>query len=297
MQISGSIVVVTGAAGGIGTALARRFAAEGARGLLLADLDAGRVEDLALALDREGCHTVGVGSDVTRESDVRALVQTAEKHLGPVDLFCSNAGIGSGAGIEAPDAVWQACWDVNVMAHVYAARAVLPGMLKRGRGYLLNTASAAGLLQMPGDAAYTATKHAAVAFAESLAVTYGDRGIKVSALCPQGVHTAMTSDDGVRTVLSAFGEIISPERVADAVVQGLADERFLILPHPEVAEHEQGRAADRDRWLSGLRRAVRQLDVRLDQGPLVQSGASSAAGSEATTAVPAAVQGIVQPLS
>ncbi|QMU67612.1 SDR family oxidoreductase [Streptacidiphilus sp. P02-A3a] len=270
MRISGSIVVVTGAAGGIGAALARRFAAEGARGLLLADLDAGKVEDLAQALDREGCHTVGVGSDVTRESDVRALVETAEKHLGPVDLFCSNAGIGSGAGIEAPDEVWQACWDVNVMAHVYAARAVLPGMLKRGRGYLLNTASAAGLLQMPGDAAYTATKHAAVAFAESLAVTYGDRGIKVSALCPQGVHTGLTADPGVRSVLSAFGEIITPEQVADAVVEGLADERFLILPHPEVAEHEQGRAADRDRWLSGVRRAVSHLDVKLSEQPLVQ---------------------------
>ena len=270
MQISGSIVVVTGAAGGIGAALARRFAAEGARGLLLADLDAGKVEDLAEALDREGCHTVGVGSDVTRESDVRALVETAEKHLGPVDLFCSNAGVGSGGGIEAPDALWQSCWDVNVMAHVYAARAVLPGMLKRGRGYLLNTASAAGLLQMPGDAAYTATKHAAVAFAESLAVTYGDRGIRVSALCPQGVHTGMTADPGVRAVLGAFGDILSPEQVADAVVRGITEERFLILPHPEVAEHEQGRAADRDRWLSGLRHVVGKLDIDLAQQPLVQ---------------------------
>ena len=267
MQIHGSVVVITGAAGGIGAALARRFAADGARGLLLADLDAGRVEDLALELDREGCHTVGVGSDVTRETDVRALVETAEKHLGPVDLFCSNAGIGSGAGIEAPNEVWQACWDVNVMAHVYAARAVLPGMLKRGRGYLLHTASAAGLLQMPGDAAYTATKHAAVAFAEWLAVTYGNQGIKVSALCPQGVSTALTENESVRAVLSAFGEILTPEQVAESVVQGLADERFLILPHPEVAAYEQGRAADRDGWLSGVRHAVDQLESKL-QRPL-----------------------------
>ena len=266
MQISGSVVVVTGAAGGIGTALARRFAAEGARGLLLADLDAGRVEDLALALDREGCHTVGVGSDVTRESDVQALVATAEKHLGPVDLFCSNAGVG-GAGIEASNEAWQACWDTNVMAHVYAARAVLPGMLKRGRGYLLHTASAAGLLQMPGYAAYTATKHAAVAFAESLAVTYGDQGIKVSALCPQGVHSGMTERDDVRAVLSAFGELLTPEQVADAVVQGLAEERFLILPHPEVAEYEQGRAADRDGWLAGLRHAVGKLGSTAEPQP------------------------------
>ncbi|MFC1412932.1 SDR family oxidoreductase [Streptacidiphilus sp. N1-12] len=261
MQIRGSVVVVTGAAGGIGAALARRFAADGARGLLLADLDGGRVEDLALELDREGCHTVGVGSDVTRESDVRALVETAEKHLGPVDLFCSNAGrgsvVGESAGFEASNEVWQSCWDLNVMAHVYAARAVLPGMLKRGQGYLLNTASAAGLLQMPGDAAYTATKHAAVAFAESLAVTYGDQGIKVSALCPQGVHTAMTADPAVAATLSLFGPLLTPEQIADAVVEGLAEERFLILPHPEVARYEQGRAADRDGWLAGLRKAVR----------------------------------------
>lgn len=261
MQIRGSVVVVTGAAGGIGAALARRFAAEGARGLLLADLDGGRVEDLALELDREGCHTVGVGSDVTRESDVRALVETAEKHLGPVDLFCSNAGrgsvVGESEGFEASNDVWQSCWDLNVMAHVYAARAVLPGMLRRGQGYLLNTASAAGLLQMPGDAAYTATKHAAVAFAESLAVTYGDRGIKVSALCPQGVHTAMTADPSVAERLSLFGPLLTAEQVADAVVLGLAEERFLILPHPEVAGYEVGRATDRDGWLAGLRKALR----------------------------------------
>lgn len=266
MQVRGAVVVVTGAAGGIGSALARRFAAEGARGLLLADLDAGRVEDLALALDREGCHTVGVGSDVSRESDVQALVETAEKHLGPVDLFCSNAGIGSGAGIEAPNELWQACWEINVMAHVYAARAVLPGMLKRGKGYLLHTASAAGLLQMPGDAAYTATKHAAVAFAESLAVAYGGQGIKVSALCPQGVRTAMTEDPAVAAVLGAFGRMLTPEQVADAVIEGLADERFLILPHPEVAQYEQGRAADRDGWLDGLRHAVDKLGSAVNPG-------------------------------
>ncbi|MEY9875866.1 NAD(P)-dependent dehydrogenase (short-subunit alcohol dehydrogenase family) [Streptacidiphilus sp. MAP12-33] len=259
MELKGAVVVITGAAGGIGAALARRFAAEGARGLLLADLDGGKVEDLAQELDRAGCHTVGVASDVSRESDVRALVDTAEKHLGPVDLFCSNAGIGSGAGIAAPNELWQANWDINVMAHVYAARAVLPGMLKRGNGYLLNTASAAGLLQMPGDAAYTATKHAAVAFAEWLAVTYGAQGIRVSALCPQGVRSAMTERDDVRAVLTAFGPLIEPEDVAESVVRGLADERFLILPHEEVATYEQHRTADRDAWLSGMRKAVASL--------------------------------------
>jgi len=259
MQVRDSVVVITGAAGGIGSALARRFCAEGARGLLLADLDAERVEDLASELDRDGCRTVGVGSDVTRESDVRILVETAEKHLGPIDLFCSNAGIGTGAGIEAPDAVWQATWDVNVMAHVYAARAVLPGMLARGSGYLLNTASAAGLLQMPGDAAYTATKHAAVALAEWLSTTYGGKGIGVSVLCPQGVRTAMTEKDEVRDTLTAFGALMEPEEVAEAVVAGLADERFLILPHPEVADYERRRAADRDGWLRGMRRAASRV--------------------------------------
>lgn len=259
MQVRGAVVVITGAAGGIGAALARRFAAEGAKGLLLADLDAARVEDLAAKLDSKDCRAVGVGSDVSREEDVRLLVETAESHLGPVDLFCSNAGIGSGGGEEVPDAVWQACWDVNVMAHVYAARAVLPGMLRRGRGWLLQTCSAAGLLQMPGDAAYTATKHAAVAFAEWLAVTYGDRGIGVSALCPQGVHTGLTQDSKVERTLRAFGEMLEPEAVADVVVAALAEERFLILPHQEVAKYEVNRAADREAWFAGMRKAVREL--------------------------------------
>jgi NAD(P)-dependent dehydrogenase (short-subunit alcohol dehydrogenase family) len=259
MQVQGAVVVITGAAGGIGAALARRFAAEGAKGLLLADLDASRVEDLAGELDRKGCHTVGVSSDVSREDDVRILVETAESHLGPVDLFCSNAGIGTGGGLEVPNAVWQASWDVNVMAHVYAARAVLPGMLRRGHGYLLQTCSAAGLLQMPLDAAYTATKHAAVAFAEWLAVNYGDRGIGVSALCPQGVNTGMTERPEVERQLRAFGEMLEPEAVADAVVAGLAEERFLILPHPEVGKFERHRTADRDAWLRGIRKAVAEL--------------------------------------
>jgi NAD(P)-dependent dehydrogenase (short-subunit alcohol dehydrogenase family) len=256
MQVRGAVVVVTGAAGGIGSALARRFAAEGARGLLLADLDAGRVEDLALALDREGCHTVGVGSDVSRESDVQALVETAEKHLGPVDLFCSNAGIGSGAGIEAPNEVWQACWEINVMAHVYAARAVIPHMLERGGGYLLQTVSAAGLLTHPQSATYAVTKHASLAFAEWISMTYGDRGIVVSALCPQGVRTDMLRRAEAEGTRRSFllDSALEPEQVADDVVKGLEAERFLILPHGEVAEYVRRKAADPDRWLRGMRR-------------------------------------------
>ncbi|WP_055589981.1 SDR family NAD(P)-dependent oxidoreductase [Peterkaempfera griseoplana] len=260
MQVRGAVVVVTGAAGGIGAALARRFAAEGAAGLLLADLDAAAVEDLAGELDRGGCRAVGVGSDVSQESDVRTLVDTAEKHLGPIDLFCSNAGVGTAQGVEAPDALWQTCWDVNVMSQVYAARAVVPGMLSRGRGWLLNTASAAGLLTMPGDAPYSVTKHASVAFAEWLAVTYGGRGVGVSVLCPQGVRTRLIEDPGVEAVLGAFGPILEPAEVAEAVVTGLAEERFLILPHPEVARYEQRRAGDRDAWLAGMRDAVESLD-------------------------------------
>jgi NAD(P)-dependent dehydrogenase (short-subunit alcohol dehydrogenase family) len=275
MQVRDAVVVVTGAAGGIGAALARRFAAEGAAGLLLADLDGGAAEDLAEQLDRGGCHAVGVGSDVSRESDVRTLVSTAEKHFGPVDLFVSNAGIGTAQGVEAPDAVWQACWDVNVMSQVYAARAVLPGMLARGKGWILNTASAAGLLTMPGDAPYSATKHAAVAFAEWLAVTYGSRGIGVSVLCPQGVRTKLTAVPGVEAVLRALGPILEPEDVAESVVAALAEERFLILPHPEVARYEQGRAADRDAWLAGMRKAVRRIEA--------EPGGASAGGAPTET--------------
>ena len=262
MQVRGAVAVVTGAAGGIGAALARRFAAEGAAGLLLADLDAGSVEELAEELDRDNCHAVGVGSDVTRESDVRTLVGTAEKHLGPIDLFCSNAGVGTARGIDAPDALWQACWDVNVMAHVYAARAVLPGMLSRGRGWLLNTASAAGLLTMPGDAPYSTTKHAAVAFGEWLALTYGAQGIGVSVLCPQGVRTGMTTDPDITAILGAFGPMLETTDVAEAVVAGLAAERFLILPHPEVARYEQGRVADRAAWLAGMRGVLEGIKPR-----------------------------------
>ncbi|MCD0483895.1 SDR family NAD(P)-dependent oxidoreductase [Streptacidiphilus sp. ASG 303] len=279
MQVRGAVAVVTGAAGGIGAALARRFAAEGAAGLLLADLDADAVEDLAGELDRDGCRAVGVGSDVSRESDVKALVDTAEKHLGPIDLFCSNAGVGTARGIDAPDALWQAAWDVNVMSHVYAARAVVPGMLARGRGWLLNTASAAGLLTMPGDAPYSVTKHAAVAFAEWLSMTYGGRGVGVSVLCPQGVRTGMTADPGVEAVLKAFGPMLEPDDVAAAVVAGLAEERFLILPHPEVARYEQGRVADRDAWLAGMREAVGGVVLRpgADAADAAPAGGDAAA--------------------
>lgn len=187
------------------------------------------------------------------------MVATAAQRLGPVDLMCSNAGRAPGAGLDAPDDEWMGAWSVNVMAHVYTARAVLPAMRARGSGYLLHTCSAAGLLSQPGDAVYTVTKHAAVGFAEWLSLSYGDEGIGVSALCPQGVRTRMLTggldagEDSAK-VVAAAGDLLEPQQVADAVVEGLADERFLILPHPEVATYVQRKASDRDRWLAGMRR-------------------------------------------
>jgi NAD(P)-dependent dehydrogenase (short-subunit alcohol dehydrogenase family) len=262
MRLAGRVAVVTGGAGGIGAALATRFAAEGAAGVVVADLDGGAAQAVADAI---GPAAVGLGVDVTDEDRVRALVATTEARYGRIDLFCANAGVTVGAGIEASGAEWQRAWAVNVLAHVYGARAVLPGMLARGEGYLLHTCSAAGLLTAVGDAPYTVTKHAALGLAEWLAVTYGDRGIRVSALCPQGVRTPMLTDGldaghvGAR-VTAASGAVLSPEEVAGAVVDGLAKERFLILPHPEVAAYAHRKAADPDAWLSAMRAMVSRLD-------------------------------------
>jgi NAD(P)-dependent dehydrogenase (short-subunit alcohol dehydrogenase family) len=256
MRVTGKNIVITGAASGIGAALARKFAADGAAGICLADLDEDAAARVADGLE---CPTVVRRTDVGDEAQVRAMVEAASE-LGPIDLMCSNAGIGTGAGLEATPEQWATIWAVNVQAHVYAARAVLPGMLERGSGYLLNTCSAAGLLTQPGDAPYAVTKHAAVAFAEWLALTYGDQGIKVSALCPQGVRTPLLTggiEEGLAgKAVAAAGTILEPEEVAEAVVAGLEAEKFLILPHPEVAEYVRRKASDPDRWLSGLRRLV-----------------------------------------
>ena len=206
-----------------------------------------------------GGRAIGLAIDVTDEAQVREMIATGERELGPIDLLCSNAGVATGEGIEAPDAAFDLAWRVNVMGHVYAARAVVPLMLERGSGYLLNTCSAAGLLIAPGDAPYTLSKSAAVAFAEYLAVTYGDRGIKVSALCPQGVRTALLQDgldagSPAALAVAAAGELLTVDQVADCVIEGLAEERFLILPHPEVGKYIVQKASDRDRWISGVRR-------------------------------------------
>ena len=256
MQLSNKVVVVTGAARGIGAALATRFAAEGASGVVLSDVDdAGPV---VAAITEAGGTAIAVRTDVSDPTQVAELVSTAEATFGPVDLFCSNAGIATGQNQDAPAEVWARTWSVNVMAHVHAVNAVLPGMLARGGGYLLHTVSAAGLLTCPGDAPYTATKHAAIGFAEWVAMTYGHAGIRVSALCPLGVRTNMLMP-GVEAgnpsalAVAASGEIIEPAAVAEAVVRGLADERFLILPHPEVAQLYARKAADPDAWLGGIR--------------------------------------------
>jgi NAD(P)-dependent dehydrogenase (short-subunit alcohol dehydrogenase family) len=250
MRLADRVAVVTGGASGIGRALCRRFAAEGARGIVVADRDAAGAE--AVAKEIGG---LAVATDVAVEAEVVRLVERAAAAYDRIDLFCSNAGIGgTPGGVEVPDEVWRRMWDVNVMAHIHAARAVLPGMLARGEGYLLQTASAAGLLTQVGSAPYSVTKHAAVAFAEWLAITYGDAGITVSCLCPQGVRTRMLlGDDGARESFLLEGAL-EPEDVAEAVVRGLAAETFLILPHPEVAEYFRRKALDYDRWLRGMRR-------------------------------------------
>jgi NAD(P)-dependent dehydrogenase (short-subunit alcohol dehydrogenase family) len=248
MELKDKVVVVTGGAQGIGRALCRRFAAEGARSVVVADVDGNGAE--AVAGEVGG---VGAALDVSDAAAVAALVHETEDRDGPIDLFASNAGISVAGGVEVTDDSWQRIWDINVMAHVYAARAVLPSMLARGEGYLLNTASAAGLLSQIGSAPYAVTKHAAVALAEWLAITHGDAGIKVSVLCPQAVRTNMTAGLEGGGVAGVDG-MLEPDDVAQVVVEGLADERFLILPHPQVLEYLRRKTADYDRWLAGMRR-------------------------------------------
>lgn len=247
MEMQNRVAVITGGSGGIGKAMAKAFLAEGARAIVLADLNQQAVDAAAEEL---GCE--GVACDVTDETAVAALTDGVIKKHGQIDLFCSNAGAG-GEGVltDATNAVWQMQWDLHVMAHLYAARAVLPSMLERGEGYLLNTASAAGLLAALGSGPYTVTKAAAVKLAEFLAITHGDEGIKVSVLCPQGVNTAMAPrslGDG------QTDGIIEADELAKTVVETLREERFYVLPHPEVGDYVRRKGDDVDRWLHGMRR-------------------------------------------
>jgi NAD(P)-dependent dehydrogenase (short-subunit alcohol dehydrogenase family) len=246
MQIKGKVCVVTGAAGGIGEAIARRYAREGAKGVVVADRDALRLEKVARDIGG-----LAVAGDIGQEADVKRLIGEAEKKFGDIDIFFSNAGIGRGGHEDALDKDWEDSWAVHVMAHVYAARALVPKMLARG-GYLLNTASAAGLLASMGSAPYGVTKHAAVALAEHLSIQYGDRGIRVSVLCPQAVDTNMLRMAGA-TAASVDG-VLHTDAVAQTVVEAMAEERFLILTHPEVKDYMQRKSGDIDRWLRGMRR-------------------------------------------
>jgi NAD(P)-dependent dehydrogenase (short-subunit alcohol dehydrogenase family) len=248
-SVRDAVAVVTGGASGIGRALARRFAAEGARQVVVLDLDGAAAGDVAADLPGGS----GYRLDVTNEEALAELVERIEVEVGPIDLWCSNAGVLPGGGLGT-NADWDRCWRVHTLAHLYAARHVLPRMLARGRGHLMLTASAAGLLAATDTAAYSVTKHATVALAEWLAIEHGGEPVGFSCLCPQVVRTAMLDATPAGATVLATGPILEPEQVADAVVAALAEGRFLILPHPEVAEYERRRAADRDRWLAGMRR-------------------------------------------
>lgn len=261
MDIAGKIVVVTGGASGIGRALCERFAAEGAAGVVIADVDEHGAAGVASSINSTsvpGTNALAWRTDVAVEASLRALVEGAEDAFGPIDIFCSNAGIGLPGGIEVRDQDWDWIWRVNVMSHVFAARILFPRMTARGGGTFVVTASAAGLLTNLGSAPYSVTKHAAVALAEWLAITHGDDGIAVHCLCPQGVRTPLlergleAGEPAAETVLAA-GALLEPAEVADAVLAAVGSGGFLILPHPEVARYVQHRADDPDRWLAAMR--------------------------------------------
>ena len=255
MELKDRVVVVTGAARGIGRALAIRFASEEPQAVVIADIDGPRLDDVARQIG-----ATAIQSDVSRESDVQRLIAQVESTHGRIDVFCSNAGIAVAGGPEASNDQWQRIWDVNVMSHVLIARHLLPGMLARQEGYIVGTVSAAGLLNHLFAAPYGVTKAAALSFFEWLAIVHGDVGIRVSCLCPQGVKTDMLEAERAHLGINFLTEgALEPEAVAEAVVKGIAEERFLILPHPEVAEYFRRKADDYDRWLRGMRRLRNSL--------------------------------------
>ncbi|HJR91475.1 MAG TPA: SDR family oxidoreductase [Acidimicrobiia bacterium] len=253
MELSDKVIVVTGGARGIGEAMARRFAREEPRGMVISDIDAETLDAVAADLG-----AMAVPADIAVEADTVNVIEAARQAFGPVDLFCANAGIGIAGDEQTDDAEWDRLWRINVMSHVHAARHLIPEWQERGEGYFLATVSAAGLLTNLKAAQYSVTKHAALAFAEWLSVTYGDAGIRVSALCPQGVRTRLLdAADEFRTLLEPVA--LEPADVAEAVVAGLGEERFLILPHPEVEQYFQNKANDYDRWLGGMRKLQRTV--------------------------------------
>ena len=252
MELNDKIIVVTGAASGIGRAMCLRFAQEGARHIACVDRDLAGAEETARMMGGTA-HEV----DVRIKDQITSMIDKVEAEVGPIDLFCSNAGISIAGGVEVEDDDWQRIWDINVMSHVWAARHLVPKMAARGGGYLLNTASAAGLLNQVGSAPYGVTKHAAVGLAEWLSLTYGDQGIKVSVLCPQAVRTEMTR--GHEDHVAAIDGMMEPGPVADACVQTIRDETFLVLPHPEVIGYMRKKTDNYDRWIGGMRKLNRRF--------------------------------------
>ena len=249
MESKDKVVVVTGGASGIGAGMAQRFAREGARGVVVADVNLERAQGVAQAI---GAQAIAVRCDVSEEAQIQSLVQQARERFGRIDIYFSNAGIlGPLGGLEIENALWDKMWHVHGMAHVWAARAVVPEMVERGEGYFLVTASAAGLLNIVETPAYGVTKHAAVAIAEWLRIAYGRKGVRVSCLCPQSVQTDMTREG---TGSAGIDGVLSPEQVADVVIQAMRDERFLALPHAEVAKYFQAKGQDYDRWLGGMQK-------------------------------------------
>ena len=254
MQLQDKIIIVTGAGSGIGRALAVRFKAEGAKCVVAIDIDTKSAVATADLVSG-----VAMTADVAIEADIVRAIEKVEAEIGPIDLFCSNAGVGIGQCINSDNREWQASWDINLMAHVYAARHLLPRMVARGGGYFLNTASAAGVLNQIGGAAYGVTKHAAVGFGEWLAIHHKHQGIKVSMLCPQAVRTPMIESENDASAAAMSDGVIEPEELADSVVEGLRDEVFMILPHPIVLEYMRNKTSNYDRWIGGMNKLMRSI--------------------------------------
>ena len=254
MHLADKTIVITGAGSGIGAAMARRFASESPRGLVLADVNLDSVTGVADAVGG-----IPFQADVSSAEANADLIEFAENSFGDIDLFCANAGFGAVGDEQSPASEWERMWQVNFMSHVHAARLLIPRWVNRGEGYFLVTASAAGLLTNLRAAQYSVTKHAAVAFAEWLAVTYGDAGVKVGCLCPQFVNTALVETSDEFEALARLAPLLEPEEVAESVVAGLEDESFLILPHPEVGQYFKNKAENYDRWIGGMRKLQRNL--------------------------------------